>query len=679
MIQKRTQLSVFAVAALAIVAVAAVMLLAGGNPVQATATIIAPGVEGNSMPQQQDPRHAAPEACPAEGQAAAVVDSGHYALFDVYWNDDEEGELTNTVCPPEATYTREQKTNVDGEPIPGEYTYTYTRSPSSINITADPPTIIHVPNTAMVTLNESDYPEDKYREVWHADDAENPNGDGDRMVWVLPACPPDGSSDSNLCISFSAALLNPDDWAENTKIEFIVTHVHQVDIDRQDRRYVLVYDVPDTGPVLRWYSADQDVDQVLVAPGEYDRPMWVFPSRGAYEFQVFIKGHPNTKKSDPVSTDRSVSSDFRRYILHVGAGADLGVSASVEPALATGDTTLDPGDNVTIEITASNAGPDTAPSAKVDVALPEGLTYLSHNTATGTYDSTAGAWTINQFANGASATLTITATVDADTRGKALTAKATISATETVTTNSGTYDVPVPDKTPDNNMDTGTTMVASGANVDPMFQITRSVPENSLPEATVGAPIAVREPNSGDTLAFSLAGEGSGNFTVETVDGGAQIKVAANSYLNHEDTPTYNVTLQVSDGKDSNGNADSSVDHTIAVRVAVDDVSEPVGVRLTAPSTAVAGTAVLVTSEITSSDPNIPGGVDLDYIWVRRSPGGEIDSRIEAGESSGMDISYGEAGVKEYAVFVKYLDSTAQVHKTVESAWVSITWTQPQP
>ena len=672
MIQKRTQLSVLAVAALAIVALVGVALLAsGGAPAQATATIIAPSGEGNSMPQPQDtPRHAAPEACPAEGQAAAVVDSGHYALFDVYWNDDEEGELTNTVCPPSLETTTERGVTET------------SRSPSSINIAAEPPTIIHVPYSAMVTLNESDYPMDKYREVWHADDAENPDGDGDRMVWVLPACPPNGPSDSNLCISYSAALLNPDDWAEDTSIEFIVTHVHQVDIDRQDRRYVLVYDVPDGEggrADLRWYSANQDVNQVLVAPGGYDRPMWLFPSRGAYEFQVFIKGHPNTKKSDPVSKDESVTSDFRRYILHVGAESDLGVAMTVEPALESGDTTLDPGDRVTIEITASNAGPDTAPSAKVDVSLPEGLTYLSHNTATGTYDSTAGAWTINQFANGASATLTITATVDADTRGKALTAKATISATETVTTNSGTYDVPVPDQTPDNNMDTGTTMVASGANVDPMFQITRSVPENSLPEAMVGAPIAVREPNSGDTLAFSLAGEGSGNFTVETVDGGAQIKVAANSYLNHEDTPTYNVTLQVSDGKDSNGNADSSVDHTIAVRVAVDDVSEPVGVRLTAPSTAVAGTAVLVTSEITSSDPNIPGGVNLDYIWVRRSPGGEIDSRIEAGESSGMDISYGEAGVKEYAVFVKYLDSTAQVHKTVESAWVSITWTQPQP
>ena len=156
--------------------------------------------------------------------------------------------------------------------------------------------------------------------------------------------------------------------------------------------------------------------------------------------------------------------------------------------------------------------------------------------------------------------------------------------------------------------------------------------------------------------------------------------MAANSYLNHEDTiNTYDLTLQVNDGKDLNGNDDSSVDHTIAVRVAVDDVSESVGVTLTAPSTAVAGSTVLVTSEITSSDPNLPGGAYLYYIWLRRSPGGEIDWRNEALDSSGMDISYGEAGVKEYAVFVKYLDDHDRVYKTLESAWVSITWTEPQP
>ena len=116
---KPAQLSVIAVAALAIVAVAAAMLLAGGNPAQATtAATLAPdsggGIDlrpawqggGGSTPTPTPeptptPRvHATPEPCPGEegnpnAAAAPVVDSGHIALFDVWWNT-EELELTNS-------------------------------------------------------------------------------------------------------------------------------------------------------------------------------------------------------------------------------------------------------------------------------------------------------------------------------------------------------------------------------------------------------------------------------------------------------------------------------------------------------------------------------------------------------------------------------------------------------
>ena len=569
MIQKRTQLSVFAVAALAIVALIGIALLAsGGAPAQATATIIAPGVEGNSMPQQQTP--ATPEACPGEegnpnAEAARVVDSGHIALFDVWWNPDE-GELTNSSCPP----------TVEHVPAQGFTPARDNRSPSSINIDE---TIIHIPSSAMATLNESDYPKSKYQAVWEADDAENPDGDGDRMVWALKACPPTGSPPADgLCISFSAALLDPAYW--DGDIEYIVTHVHQVDIDKQDRRYVLAYDLPDgeAGRAdLRWDSSDQQTNVVQVAPGGYDRPTWFFPSRGAYEFQVFIEGNPDNARSDARSKDPSVSSDFRRYILHVGAESDLGVAMTVEPALATGDTTLDPGDNVAITINASNAGPDTAPSARVDVPLPEGLTYSAHRTETGTYDPTAGVWTFNQFANGASATLAITATVDAGTHGQLLTVHSTISATETLTTSSGTHKVPVPDKNPANDMDTGATTVATSANVAPMFIVAESVPENSPPGTVVGDPVAVQEPDDGDTLTFGLTGDGAGNFAASAdANGNAQITVADGAHLNYEHKRSYDLVLTVSDGKDASGNADPAVDHNIGVQISLEDVDETV-------------------------------------------------------------------------------------------------------
>ena len=103
MYRKRTQLSVIAVAALAIVAVAAVMLLSGGAPAQATTATLTPVLNEDGAaerPQLTTPTptptptprtHATPEPCPGEAgntntEAARVVDSGHIALFDVYWN-----------------------------------------------------------------------------------------------------------------------------------------------------------------------------------------------------------------------------------------------------------------------------------------------------------------------------------------------------------------------------------------------------------------------------------------------------------------------------------------------------------------------------------------------------------------------------------------------------------------
>ena len=150
-----------------------------------------------------------------------------------------------------------------------------------------------------------------YPDVVAADNLEertNPTGTpvpnmGDGVVWALPACPPAGSPSANdLCLSFSAALLDPGDWlgseaGADATIDYLVHHVHQVDIDKQDPRYVLVYDVPlpPTQPERvspLWNSHDARKSKVSVAPGGYNRPLWFFTDRGTYEFQVNIKRLP---------------------------------------------------------------------------------------------------------------------------------------------------------------------------------------------------------------------------------------------------------------------------------------------------------------------------------------------------------------------------------------------------
>ena len=592
-----------AMAALAILAMAAVMLLFSGNPAQATSATLSPVVnEDGSAPQPlatpTTPRHAAPEPCPGETgntntEAAHLVDSGHIALFDVYWNP-VEGELTNNPCPPTVEHVAAGEDD-DGNTIPAQD----NRSPSSINIEK---TIIHIPNTAKVELNDDDtpYTPAEYPEVWAADKLENrdsdgdgtPDNAGDGIVWALPACPPDGSNETvALCLSFSAALLNDSDWAGN--IEYHLDHVHQIDIDKQDPRYVLGYNVPEDDATVAntplWDSSDARVATMTVAPGEYDRPIWFFTSRGTYEFQVHIRGNPEQGSTEldgqePISKDHSVTSDVREYVVHVGAEADLGVKVTVTPENPS------PGDNVAIKITASNAGPSEAENTKVEVSLPEGLTYSSHVAATGTYNSTDGVWEIGELAvtddnnpetDDDSPTLTITATVDANTLGKTLDLKAKISATEAVKITENvdgaekvaTRDLPVLDPNPGNDMVATSTTVAHRVNAAPVFQVIRSVPENSAVGSLIGDAIEVYQNGETDAVTYSIL-SGAPHFAVTSgSDGNAQLTVAQAS-LDYETKRTYHAIIGVSDGLNTAGNSDSAVDNQIAVLVNVTDIDE---------------------------------------------------------------------------------------------------------
>ena len=68
------------------------------------------------------------------------------------------------------------------------------------------------------------------------------------------------------------------------------------------------------------------------------------------------------------------------------------------------------GSNVVFTITVSN--PNTnATGVSVNALLPAGLTYVSHSTTTGAYNTGSGVWTIGNLASGASGTLNVTARV----------------------------------------------------------------------------------------------------------------------------------------------------------------------------------------------------------------------------------------------------------------------------
>ena len=100
------------------------------------------------------------------------------------------------------------------------------------------------------------------------------------------------------------------------------------------------------------------------------------------------------------------SEDDQQTVTVTPQQADLSISKVISSAMP------DVGDNVTYTISVSNAGPASATNVSVSDAFPAGLTYVSSSTATGSYDPITEIWTLGTVANGATATLNLTATVN---------------------------------------------------------------------------------------------------------------------------------------------------------------------------------------------------------------------------------------------------------------------------
>lgn len=87
-------------------------------------------------------------------------------------------------------------------------------------------------------------------------------------------------------------------------------------------------------------------------------------------------------------------------------------SADLELAMSVNDTAPNLGGTVTYTIEVTNRGVSTATGVEVTNRLPAGLTFNSFLTSQGSYNSSSGVWTVGTIANGATATLQITATIN---------------------------------------------------------------------------------------------------------------------------------------------------------------------------------------------------------------------------------------------------------------------------
>ena len=158
-------------------------------------------------------------------------------------------------------------------------------------------------------------------------------------------------------------------------------------------------------------------------------------------------------------------------------------------------------------------------------------------------------------------------------------------------------------------------VTGTSANDPPFFgegeAVSRSIEENAEAGATVGEPVGASDAE-GDVLTYSLSIGGTGHDSFE-VDSGGQIKVADGAALDFEVPSSYTVALSVQDGKDGEGDADTTVDETLEVTIAVTNVEELGTVALSS-----AQPQVVTGLTATLSDPD--GGVTGES-WVWASSG----------------------------------------------------------
>ena len=126
-------------------------------------------------------------------------------------------------------------------------------------------------------------------------------------------------------------------------------------------------------------------------------------------------------------------------------------------------------------------------------------------------------------------------------------------------------------KADDNNGGTATidvTITVTDVNEPPEFDsaaATREVPENTEAGGNIGAPVTATDPDTGDTLTYTLEGADLDSFDIDSASG--QIQTKPRVTYDHESKSSYSVTVKA----DDNNGGTATIDVTITVA----DVNEP--------------------------------------------------------------------------------------------------------
>ena len=118
------------------------------------------------------------------------------------------------------------------------------------------------------------------------------------------------------------------------------------------------------------------------------------------------------------------------------------------------------------------------------------------------------------------------------------------------------------------------TITVTNVNEKPSFTetapATRSVAENTATGQDIGNPVEAEDPETGDTLFYSLDITSAASFDIDSSTGQLQTK----STLDKETKASYEVTVSVRDSKNDAGSPDTADDATISVAITVTDAND---------------------------------------------------------------------------------------------------------
>lgn len=526
---------------------------------------------GDAQAQTSDNNYADPVPCgPGAGTASQPEPhektSGHFALFDAYWqwtsHNPNEGIMHTNDCPPLMVTTRED----DGF---GNVTTTTARNASGIDIEE---VIMHVldKHQATVVATNAEVTEDggqlsleEYPAVRRALGlGENDPVPAGTKVWWLRLDAPDTTADetSDLGMGFSAALFDDKYWyrPDGKAMRYMFEAERYPGSDPADVPHFYAYEAPDiravdpdtTGVKLVWDSTKVHYpgQAMEMDPGEYRPLQWIFTKEGTYEVSVNFEG-------------------FVRL-----------------------DNPHQPGHDE--------------------------------------YDEN---WK-------------------------------RISGNDTETTGERTY----------------TIQVGKLAETEPpMFGVNRRAHEEASAGTHVGEPILVFNAEV-PALSYALSGDGHDNFSVtsRTNPNAAQIVVASGASLDFDTQSSYDLILEVSDGKDHEGNDDSSVDHSIGVKIELIEEKHPFTRIFASNHTPATGESVTLQVGTWS----LPDGVaydDITYIiWEKTETGQYVSGMGVSRESDSplgtLTVSHADAGTYKYSSQATY--TLNGVDYRIESDPVTVTW-----